>query len=296
MRIPQIITLLISGFVSFSVVAQANSPLFSSAITLPVFVFAYGLLGYSLFPKYPKTAWVVVIFTFWPYLIGALSWMDNDLIFPLYFPGNALMATSGFWLGRMARLASDKGRMRIVAVGMSYLVVVAVCAQVFVPGIFFRVRMHDIQVQLGQERLRGLNTTDIQLADLKGKVAVFDFWSVHCVPCRRSRPEFLELAEMYRGNPSVFVASVSSSRFDRQEAVDSSDFWSGSRMPEFYDSTGEFTSKVGIRGTPGIVLVDPDGVARYLHEAFEPEIHGHYADLISKRIELLLAEMQENKN
>src|SRR2546426_12713239 len=50
------------------------------------------------------------------------------------------------------------------------------------------------------------NTKPLQLADLKGKIVVLDFWATWCGPCLASVPHNNELQKKYAGKGVVCIA------------------------------------------------------------------------------------------
>lgn len=105
-----------------------------------------------------------------------------------------------------------------------------------------------------------LDGDEIGLADLRGNVAVVNFWGTWCLPCRRELPELAELAAAYADQP-VRVVGI---------AVDSG---SPEEIREFLTDYGVDYSiwitgmdvavaTFGAVGFPFTILVDPDGWIR----------------------------------
>ena len=58
-------------------------------------------------------------------------------------------------------------------------------------------------------KLRDLNGKTVNLASLKGKVVVLDFWASWCGPCRRSMPAIKEIYKKYKDKGlEVYAVSV----------------------------------------------------------------------------------------
>jgi peroxiredoxin len=62
---------------------------------------------------------------------------------------------------------------------------------------------------------RGLDGPVRASSDLKGKVAVVNFWFTACAPCVAEIPELNRLAESFRGQDVVFLAPA----FDQKEPL-----------------------------------------------------------------------------
>ncbi len=53
--------------------------------------------------------------------------------------------------------------------------------------------------------LKDMDGKDLNLADLKGKVVLLNFWATWCGPCKYEIPMFVELQEQYRDKGVVFL-------------------------------------------------------------------------------------------
>jgi thiol-disulfide isomerase/thioredoxin len=56
--------------------------------------------------------------------------------------------------------------------------------------------------------LSGTKGEKLQLASLKGKAIVFDFWATWCVPCRVQQPLYEKVKKKFRFNPEVIFLSI----------------------------------------------------------------------------------------
>jgi peroxiredoxin len=129
-------------------------------------------------------------------------------------------------------------------------------------------------------RFTALDGRQINLADLRGKVVLVDFWATTCVPCVQELPGLKQLYEKYHASGFEIVGiSLDSdraalTRFIEKEKI----VW-----PQFYDPAGEksrLATQYGITAIPVVWLVDKHGVLRQLDARNDQE----------KKVEALLKE------
>jgi thiol-disulfide isomerase/thioredoxin len=120
----------------------------------------------------------------------------------------------------------------------------------------------------------------VNLADLRGKVVLVDFWATWCGPCVKELPNVLAAFEKL--HPQGFeIVGIS---FDQdQEALTSFVKKENMPWPQFFDGKGwenQFGRQFGITSIPAMWLVDRQGLVRDFNAR---------ADLVGK-VEKLLAE------
>ena len=92
------------------------------------------------------------------------------------------------------------------------------------------------------------------LASLRGKPVVLNFWATWCGPCRAEMPDLVALHE---GNADVVVLEVNV----REELAAIEDFAAefGMTMPVVLDQEGEIGRAYGVRNMPTTVFIKADG-------------------------------------
>jgi thiol-disulfide isomerase/thioredoxin len=101
---------------------------------------------------------------------------------------------------------------------------------------------------------------EVNLADLKGKVVLVDFWATWCVPCLKAMPEIKSLyAEFHDKGLEIIGISLD----DDKEKLQNYLTKEGIAWPQFFDGNGwenKFAQEYGIESIPATFLIGPDGL------------------------------------
>jgi thiol-disulfide isomerase/thioredoxin len=121
------------------------------------------------------------------------------------------------------------------------------------------------QPEIGLTDLRG---SRIDLASLKGKVVIIDFWASWCAPCKEEMPVLERLYKKYKDRGFVVVGiSVD------QELANVRSFLK--QLPVSFPIVHDADHKVADRfkppRMPSSYVVDRKGIVRYVHAGFRSE-------------------------
>jgi len=121
-----------------------------------------------------------------------------------------------------------------------------------------------------------LRGEQINMANLKYKVVLLDFWATWCGPCRRVMPDLVETYKEYHGK-GFEIIGISLDKDQAQLEKYMQD--TGITWPQYYDGlswNNKISKRFGIRGIPHIVLLDKNGVIHFNtdYENNKPPLHG----------------------
>ena len=131
-----------------------------------------------------------------------------------------------------------------------------------------------------------LNTDKpINLADLKGRIVLLDFWTLCCINCIHTLPDLAKLEARYPG--VLVVIGVHTPKFDNEKksaSIMKAILRYEIKHPVINDSEKKLWKAYGCDWWPTLVLIDPDG--KYRGAAIQ---EGNY-DLVDKNIQALIKE------
>ncbi len=113
------------------------------------------------------------------------------------------------------------------------------------------------------EGLTWLNTTGpLELADLRGKFVLLDFWTYCCINCMHLLPELEKLEDAYPNQ--LVVIGVHTAKFATErntENIREAILRYHIRHPVINDADHEVWELFGVRAWPTLLLIDPEGYA-----------------------------------
>jgi DNA-binding beta-propeller fold protein YncE len=120
-----------------------------------------------------------------------------------------------------------------------------------------------VKVQPFPEGLQWINTArPLQLADLRGKFVMLDFWTYCCINCMHVLPELKKLEKAYRNE--LVVIGVHSAKFEGEkdtQNITEAVLRYNIEHPVVNDPQLILWRRFGIPAWPTLVLIDPQGYA-----------------------------------
>ena len=269
-----LVAVLVAGEV---LLLQSGSLVF---LFLPLLAVAATVLGAWRGRARALPAWLVVVLLNLP--MALLVWYTAGraralLLLPLVgvaFAAMGMAVTRGAAAPGPAAPRPDAWRGRRVALPLLAAAVVALGAM----GPRFArslVIIHEVQEPPVEFQLALPAGTPVAAAQLRGRIAVIDFWATWCGPCQHELPELDRLYRRYSGDPRVVFYAVDfpggDSPGDQGDTpARASDFFRrrGFSMPLAYDTGGHAAAALHAHGLPTLLVLDRSGRVRLRHVGF----------------------------
>jgi len=158
------------------------------------------------------------------------------------------------------------------------------------------VRHPSVGRQLPHLQLQPLtgDSESLELADLRGRVVLLNFWGTWCPPCRLEFPHIEELGKRFKRNPKFRLLAVSCGTGPDRELEElraaTSAFLEQSRstLPTYADQYAytrrglAMTTGESQLAYPSTIILDPQGIIRGLWEGYNPESIVEMRELVEK--------------
>ncbi len=168
--------------------------------------------------------------------------------------------------------------MRIFAVGVT-------CFVVFV-GLVRLVSAADVHPLLGKAApVFSLDLMDggkLDLAALKGKIVVLDFWATWCPPCRSALPVYVKVTDKLKDKGVVFHGINLRETPDLVKAFQKK---ADLKFSVAIASKSDITNQYGVEGIPQLVIIGKDGVVEAVHVGLAPDAEA----VLTKELETLIS-------
>jgi peroxiredoxin len=129
--------------------------------------------------------------------------------------------------------------------------------------------------------LKSLDGGNLRLEEYRGQVVLINFWASWCGPCRQELPLLDRLHQRYEDAGFVVLGvNVEGSEGPARSLIDKIPV----SFPVLMDKDQLVSAEYRLDSMPSTVLVDRDGVVRYLHRGYKPGDEAKYIEIVKELI------------
>ena len=129
--------------------------------------------------------------------------------------------------------------------------------------------------------LKSLEGSNLRLEEYRGQVVLINFWASWCGPCRQEMPVLDRLHHRYEDTGfAVLGVNVEGDSDSAREIVDKTNV----TFPILLDAGQKVSELYSLEAMPSIVVVDRDGVVRYIHRGYKPGDEAKYVEVVKELI------------
>lgn len=129
--------------------------------------------------------------------------------------------------------------------------------------------------------LKSLDGENLRLKEYRGQVVLINFWASWCGPCRQEMPLLDRIHQRYEdAGFAVLGVNVEGQVAPAQEIADKT----GVTFPVLVDENQKVSELYHLEAMPSSVVVDRDGVVRYVHRGYKPGDEAKYLEVVKELI------------
>ncbi len=129
--------------------------------------------------------------------------------------------------------------------------------------------------------LKSLDGGNLRLEEYRGQVVLINFWASWCGPCRQEMPLLDRLHHRYEDTGfAVLGINVEGDSDSAQEIVDKTKV----TFPILIDVGQKVSELYNLEAMPSTVVVDRDGIIRYIHLGYKPGDEAKYVEVVKALI------------
>ena len=134
--------------------------------------------------------------------------------------------------------------------------------------------------------LKSFAGNNLRLEEYRGKVVFINFWASWCGPCRQEMPILNQIGKRYAALGLVMWGVNVDTDLARARQIARETRVS---FPLLSDRTQKVSHAYAVAGMPFTVIIDRDGVVRYVHRGYKPGDEREYVDRIRQLLSGKLA-------
>lgn len=131
--------------------------------------------------------------------------------------------------------------------------------------------------------LKSLAGPNLRLEEYKGQVVLINFWATWCGPCRQELPLLDRIHQRYQ-DAGFAVLGINVEGEDKVAEAEAMIGSAGVTFPVLVDEGQRISELYGLEAMPTSVVVDRDGVVRYIHRGYKPGDEAKYLEVVKQLI------------
>ena len=129
--------------------------------------------------------------------------------------------------------------------------------------------------------LKNLQGSNIRLSEYRGQVVLLNFWASWCGPCRQEMPLLDRIHQRYQdAGFAVVSVNVEGDQVPARALAQET----GVTFPVLIDTNQQVSELYGLEAMPSSILIDRDGVVRYIHHGYQPGDEALYLKVVKQLI------------
>lgn len=123
-------------------------------------------------------------------------------------------------------------------------------------------RLAELKTKPLDLKFTAVDGSEVDIANLRGKVVLVDFWATWCVPCLLEMPNVIKAYNKYHDKGFEIIGISLDRRMDKDKLIQMTR-QRGMVWPQYFDGkfwNNEFSSSYGIMDIPAMWLVDKKGM------------------------------------
>jgi peroxiredoxin len=155
------------------------------------------------------------------------------------------------------------------------------CVALFIALLAGQALAVGLQEEAPDFTLKSLDGGNLRLEEYRGQVVLINFWASWCGPCRQEMPLLDRLHHRYEDTGfAVLGINVEGDSDSAQEIVDKTKV----TFPILIDDGQKVSELYSLEAMPSTVVVDRDGVIRYIHLGYKPGDEAKYVEVVKALI------------
>jgi len=131
--------------------------------------------------------------------------------------------------------------------------------------------------------LKSLQGENLRLDEYKGQVVLINFWATWCGPCRQELPLLDRLHQRYQ-DAGFAVLGINVEGVEKADEAQAMVSKAGVTFPVLVDEGQQISELYALEAMPTSVVVDRDGVVRYVHLGYKPGDETKYLEVVKQLI------------